>query len=163
MKNFRATLEQRWNEFDIATMQEAKSKAPFGAKYFRDNDSDFMNAKNAFDQAKAMLSGINNDSELKLNTQVLVTVESTLKALTDHLKLMKPEEKNKAINIILAKTTADLSQFKADITGKEEDKKQAEVAIAAEKAIPRAALVATTTAGGLSLISSAEAKDLASE
>lgn len=110
-----------------------------------------------------MLATIHNDAELKANTQVLVTVESTLKALTDHLKEIKPEEKNKAINIILAKTTADLSRFKADITGNEEDKKQAEVAIAAEKAIPRAVLAATTTAGGLSLISSAEAKDLASE
>lgn len=166
LKNFRATLEQRWNEFDRATLQEAIQQNPFGkiwAQSLRDADANFINAKNAFDQAKAMLATIHNDAELKANTQVLVTVESTLKALTDHLKEIKPEEKNKAINIILAKTTADLSRFKADITGNEEDKKQAEVAIAAEKAIPRAVLAATTTAGGLSLISSAEAKDLASE
>jgi hypothetical protein len=151
-------------------MKEAESKVaehPLGfmtnTQGARDKDPDFIKAKTAFDEAKVMLWTIKNDTELKANIQVLSTVEKTLKAITDHLKEIKPEEKNKAVNIILAKTTADLSQFKADITGKEEDKKQAEVAIAAEKAIPRATVVAASTAWGFSLMSSAAASEIKDE
>ena len=40
-----------------------------------------------------MLQGVPNDAELKANTQILATVESTIKYMTDHLKALKPEEK----------------------------------------------------------------------
>ncbi len=160
LKNFRATLEARWSEFDKATMEEAESQTVMwlGARAGRDAHPDFIKAKEAFDAAKTMLTKVNNDSELKENTEILAQVESTLKSLTDHLKALKPDEKWKKMNIILARTTADLASFKADITGKAEDKKEAEVASAAEKAIPRAAVAATV--GGSILMWSAHAGTL---
>lgn len=175
LKNFRATLDMRWSEFDKATMAESKIQADKKLWIFsmavsdntlqeeRNKDPEFIKAKNAFDAAKSMLESIQNDTDLRANTQVLTTVESTLKSITDHLKALKPEEKGKTINIILAKTTADLSQFRADITGKASDKQEAETAIAAEKAIPRAVVVAATTTGWFSLISSVEAKTTTDE
>lgn len=121
LKDFKATLEVRWSEFDKATLEEAR-----GSSYFRNKDSDFIKAKATFDTAKAMLEPIQNDAQLKSDTKVLPTVEAALKSITDYLKEVKPEEKGKKINIILANTTADLSKFKADITGKLEDQKSAE-------------------------------------
>lgn len=109
-----------------------------------------------------MLINVKNDEELKSNQEILIEVENTLKSLTGHLAELKPDEKSKKMNIILAKTTSDLASFKASITGKEADKKEADVAVAAEKAIPRIA-VATTAGVGLGIFSSAEAKGVANE
>jgi hypothetical protein len=163
LKNFRATLEARWNEFDTATMKEANEQASTHPLWFmanvaerRNQDGEFQRAKKTFSEAQSMLATVSNDTELKANAQILAKVEETLKWLTDYLASIKPEEKSKAHNIILAKTTADLAGFKAELTGKVEDKKSADEATAAEQAIPRKAVVAAATWWGI--IASAEAK-----
>lgn len=162
LRNFRATLDQRWEEFNKATLDEAISQNPFGslwAEKLRNQNGDYISAKVTFDRAKSILTWIKTDVELKESNDILAEVEIALSSLTKYLRVeVKPEERNKAHNIILAKTTADLSQFRADITGKASDKKEAETAIAAEKAIPRAVVAtAAATTGGLSILSSAEA------
>jgi hypothetical protein len=176
LRNFRATLEVRWAEFDRATMDEAQEQAkrnPFGVlasesdiRDKRNENEDFIKAKAAFDNAKTMLASIKDDEELKSNNIVLSTVESTLKSLTDHLKAVKPEEKWKKINIILENTTADLSKFKADITGKPEDQKSAEdarVSVATAVAAAWTWALATEAMDGLSKAAREWTESLAQE
>ncbi len=165
LRNFRATLDTRWGEFDQATMKEAESQAWFFGAFVnvgekRNEDADFRKAKLAFDEAKAMLATVSNDSELKASAAVLGKVEETLRSLTGYLASIKPEEKAKSHNIILAKTTADLASFKAEITGKATDRREAEVAVAAEKSIPRPAVTAAWAAASIPFISSAEAREV---
>lgn len=76
-------------------MEEAEGQTIMGvgARTGRDNHPDFIKAKEAFDTAKAMLTKVSNDTELKESTQILTQVETTLKSLTDHLKALKPDEK----------------------------------------------------------------------
>lgn len=113
-----------------------------GARTGRDSDESFIKAKSAFDQAKSMLANVKTDSELKASSDVLRKVEETLKSLTSYLASIKPEEKAKSHNIILAKTTADLANFKAEITGKEVDRTEANRAAEAERSIPRNVIAA---------------------
>lgn len=165
LRNFRATLDTRWGEFDRATMKEAEWRTimGIGARIWRDSDEKFLQTKSAFDNAKSMLATVKNDTELKASADVLRKVEETIQSLTRYLASIKPEEKSKSHNIILAKTTADLASFRAELTGKDADKREAEVAVAAEKAIPRAALVAWAAATTVPFISSAEAKEFIQE
>lgn len=154
LKNFRATLEVRWSEFDRAIDQEFWMKA-----VFKGADPDYIKAKSTFDKAQSMLSTKNTDTELSSDPQIIAEVNTAIEALTVYLRdKVKPEERNKTHNIILAKTTADLATFKASITGKEDDKKAADIAVASEKAIPRAVVATAAVAGGASILSSAEAK-----
>lgn len=158
LRNFRATLETRWNEFDRATLQEAISQNPLGniwAESLRNSDPDFINAKATFDEAKNMLQEIPDDAALRTNPQVLLKVENALKKLTEYLASVKPEEKAKSHNIILAKTKADLAEFKAKITEKPEDKKEAINAIKDEQSIVQSSV--TAWAGGISLMNEAQA------
>jgi hypothetical protein len=182
LKNFRATLETRWAEFDKATLQEAekeKGSHPLGwlldlgvamgmsddLKTRRDNDPKFLAAKATFDETKAILASITSDEELKKNAAVLAKVESTLQSITKYLaEDVKPEERNKSHNIILAKTKADLADFRAKLTGKPEDAREAVIASEAERSIPRPAIVAAGAAAAtVPLISSAEAAEVKSE
>ncbi len=126
LKNFRATLETRWEQFDQAAIVEAGQFSSM-----RLSHPNYIKAKEAFDNAKKMLSSIENDADLKSKREVLTTVESTIQSLTEHLKKLKPEEQKEAINVILANTASDLADFKAKITDNLADKKAAEVAKAA--------------------------------
>lgn len=153
VKNFRATLDTRWSEFDAATMKEAQAQADaniLGAfanvKERRDMDKDFLKAKKTFDEAKSMLADVQDDAELKKDQKILAKVEESLKGITTYLADLKPEEMRKAHVFILAHTRGDLADFKAKITGRVEDAKEAEKAYAEERAMPRPSLAAAATA-----------------
>jgi len=140
LKNFRATLEKRWNEFDRATMQEAIKQNPLGqiwAQSLRDSDSDFINAKSTFDEAMQALNSIDTDAKLKQILETPGRLSSTINTLKDYLA---KADKQKSYNTVLSHTLADLTGLKAQITEKPEDKKAAELA---QAAVP--ALAVTTT------------------
>jgi hypothetical protein len=96
------------------------------------------------------LSNIKSDTQLKNNPEVLSTVENTLKDITDYLRAVKPEEKTKAMNVILSRTSADLTEFKAEITGNIEDKKSAEVAKNSANEVAAAVVAAPIAVAALS-------------
>lgn len=123
LKNFRATLEQRWKEFNKATLEEA-----FGIKSVRDSDADFQKAKATFDEAMAALWAIDTDEKLKQILEAPGRLSSTINTLKDYLA---SADKQKAYNTVLTHTLADLTGLKAQMTERPEDKKAAEVAAVA--------------------------------
>ena len=152
LKNFRATLEKRWNEFDRATMQEAIKQNPLGqiwVQSLRDSDSDFINAKSTFDEAMQALNSIDTDAKLKQILETPGRLSSTINTLKDYLA---KADKQKSYNAVLSHTLADLTGLKAQITEKPEDKKAAELAQAAVPAlaVTTAWALATDTMTGLS-------------
>lgn len=142
LKNFRATLEKRWNEFDRATMQEAIKQNPLGqiwAQSLRDSDPDFIN------EAMQALNSIDTDAKLKQILETPGRLSSTINTLKDYLA---KADKQKSYNTVLSHTLADLTGLKAQITKKPEDKKAAELAQAAVPALAVAtpwALIDTMT------------------
>lgn len=111
LKNFRATLEHRWSQFDTATLKEA-----YGVQDVRDQVPSFQQAKAAFDDAKAKLDTLTDDDALKW---ALPELESALKQLTDYLTNIQEEEKTKEYNQILADIAADFEALKKSVdTGK---------------------------------------------
>lgn len=146
LRSFRATLDTRWKEFDIATMKEAREQANDSIfeglateeilKSKRDTDTDFINAKATFDQAKAILEKITNDIELKSALNIPGVLGNTIQSLGDYLA---KADKQKEYNGVLSSTFADLTDLKAKVTDTAEDKKNAEVAKAAIPVLTAAA------------------------
>ncbi len=135
LKNFRATLDQRWKEFDWATLQEAQQQvnnSPLGwftdAKTERNKDPDFIKAKATFDEAMSVLGTIDTDAKLKQILETPGQLSSVINNLKDYLA---KADKQKSYNTVLSHTLADLTGLKAQMTERAEDKKEAELAQAA--------------------------------
>lgn len=170
LKNFQATLEKRWTEFDIATMKEAQfqvSKHPLGwftdAQTERAKDANFIKAKAAFDQARSSLSAISDDTGLKQILNSPGNLLSAIQTLEAHFAAATAPEKAKEYNHVLANTLADLTSLKSQVTDTAEDKKSAEVAAIAVKAMPAVAVAAVATGWVESLLSSSDTKGLVNE
>ena len=170
LKNFQATLEKRWTEFDIATMKEAQfqvSKHPLGwftdAQTERAKDANFIKAKAAFDQARSSLSAISDDTGLKQILNSPGNLLSAIQTLEAHFAAATAPEKAKEYNHVLANTLADLTSLKSQVTDTAEDKKSAEVAAIAVKAMPAVAIAAVATGWVESLLSSSDTKGLVNE
>lgn len=142
----RADLEKRWQEFDAATMQEARNspQATLGSVFGiatedriragRDADGDFQVAKKAFEEAKSALSAISTDAQLKWILSAPGRLASTIQGFETHLKWLKDAERNLWYNRVLASTMADLTSLRAQMTENPADKREAEAALAS---IPR--------------------------
>lgn len=131
LKGFRTTLEQRWKEFDEATMQEAHnhplawlaSEDTLTAK--RNENADFKKAKAAFDEARTTLGSLEDDAALKNAIKWPGKLSITIQTLTTYLD---KADKAKEHNTVLLKTLADLTSLKAQMTENTEDQRVAEVA-----------------------------------
>ena len=138
----------------LATEEILKSK--------RDTDTDFINAKATFDQAKAILEKITNDIELKSALNIPGVLGNTIQSLWDYLA---KADKQKEYNGVLSSTFADLTDLKAKVTDTAEDKKNAEVAKAAIPILTAAAgwTLVTEVTTGLSEAIKDGSKDLDKE
>ena len=170
LKNFQSTLEKRWAEFDIATMKEAQAQVAIhplwglaNTKKERDTDANFIKAKAAFDQARVSLDAVRDDVGLKQILNSPGNLLSAIQTLEAHFALATAPEKAKEYNHVLANTLADLTSLRSQVTDTAEDKKAAEVAAVAVKAMPAVAVAAIATGGAESLLSGADAKWLLSE
>ena len=155
LKSFRSMLEQRWSEFDKATLQEAQQQVddhPLGgftdAKKERDKNADFIKAKDTFDKAIIALNSITTDEQLK---QILATPGNLASSINDLKDYLAKADAKKKYNTVLSRTFADLTDLKAKVTENPEDKKAAELAQAAVPALATATgVLATDAMGGLS-------------
>lgn len=120
LKNFRATLEKRWKEFDEATLEEA-----YGIESVRNDNKKYKDAKSQYDKAIKTLKTVNNDAELKQSTPILEEITSTIDFLGEYLATANKEKK---YTQVLMNMRANLADFKAQITEKAEDKKNADEA-----------------------------------
>lgn len=143
LKSLRTTLEQRWKEFDAATIKEAQTQVSAhplwgftDAISARNKDADYKKAKATFDEAMSALSAIKDDTALKNGLESPGRLASVMNTLKDYLA---NADKQKWYNTVLSNTFADLTTLRAQMTEKAEDKKDAE---AARAALP----VVTTTA-----------------
>ena len=131
LKGFRTTLEQRWQEFDEATMKEAHnhplawlaSEDTLTAK--RNENADFKKAKATFDEARTTLGSLENDAALKNAIKWSGKLSITIQTLTTYLD---KADKAKEHNTVLSQTLADLTSLKAQMTENTEDQRVAEVA-----------------------------------
>lgn len=132
LRDFRARLDQRWQEFDAATMQEADSRNVMwlwgDTRTLRDADPDFQKAKAAFDDAKSALASVKSDVELKQLLKIPGKLSSAIDQLNEYFRKLNAPEKAKDYNRVLAGTLADLTSLKAQVSNSVEDKKAAEVA-----------------------------------
>ncbi len=146
LKSLKTTLEERWKEFDAATMKEAQVQVAAhplwgftDAITERNKDADYKKAKATFDEAMSALSAIKDDTALKNGLESPGRLASVMNTLKDYLA---NADKQKWYNTVLSHTFADLTTLKAQMTEKAEDKKDAEVA--------RAALPVVTTTASVS-------------
>ena len=131
LKGFRTTLEQRWKEFDEATMKEARnhpllwwaSEDTITTK--RNENEDFKKAKATFDEVRTILGSLENDTTLKNALKWPGRLSQTIQTLRIYLD---KADKAKEHNTVLSQTLADLTSLKAEMTEDTEDRKTAEIA-----------------------------------
>lgn len=154
LKSFRLTIQQRWQEFDTATMNEARKdpKARFWSllgmaseadiRAWRDKDAKFLQAKATFDKAIIAINSISTDEDLK---KILATPGNLASSINDLKEYLAKADARIEYNAVLSHTFADLTDLKAKVTESPADKIEA---ASAKASIPELA-VATTAAWSL--------------
>jgi hypothetical protein len=99
-----------------------------GITAIRDNHPDFIAAKTAFDQTRALLSTLKSDTELKKLLSWPTELNATLQTFQTHLEALRAPEKAKEYNRVLASAFADLTTLKSELTAVPQDQQTAEVA-----------------------------------